>query len=138
MMRERMVDRASSPSTALTRPFVERAGAAKRESEALGGDRFWQGFAGHLLAILAWKTERLQIVGRGASGGGELGSRRLIAGLVPCRSLIRRHSPSKDGRLSTPYGATFSQREKSPRAPRLPGPKGKIFEQSLFKIQNSC
>ena len=47
-------------------------------------------------------------------------------------------SLSKDGRLSTPYGATFSQREKSPRAPRLPGPKGKIFEQSLFKIQNSC
>ncbi len=30
--------------------------------------------------------------------------------------LIRRHSPSKDGRLSTPYGATFSrEREKGRR-----------------------
>src|SRR3984957_7150403 len=41
--------------------FAEDSGAAKREREALGGDRFWQGFAGHRLAILARKIERLQI-----------------------------------------------------------------------------
>jgi len=27
-------------------------------------------------------------------------------------ALIRRHGPSKDGRLSTPYGATFSRKER--------------------------
>jgi len=35
------------------------------------------------------------------------------------KALIRRHSPSKDGRLSTGYGATFSrEREKGRRTPK--------------------
>jgi hypothetical protein len=52
-MRERIVDRAFSPSTALTdRAFSEDAGAAKRAGEALGGDRVGQGFRRHRTATL--------------------------------------------------------------------------------------
>jgi hypothetical protein len=39
----------------------------------------------------------------------------LIAAPLERRALIRLHSPSKDGRLSTPYGATFSRMEKGRR-----------------------
>ena len=42
---------------------------------------------------------------------------------VGSRTLIRRHSPSKDGRLSTPYRATFSrEREKGATPPRCASP----------------
>ena len=48
------------------------------------------------------------------------GRHRFIAGSSASDTLIRRPSLSNDGRLPTPYGATFSQWEKeSRRRPRL-------------------
>src|SRR5271156_2936564 len=120
-MREKMVDRAFSASTALTRPSSsapERRSARVRLSGVTD--------SGKASLVIAWRSlpgrssARKSIV-RGPNGGGRVRQEtfELCHSAKAGRSLVRRHSPSKDGRLSPPDGATFFQREKGPRGRRV-------------------
>jgi len=98
-----------------------RAGSSSPRATAIASRSPTAILSRAFVVMSALAASPLSPCGRGVGGEGSAPVRRALERrLVGAGPLIRRHSPSKDGRHSTPYGATFSRKGRR-KVWRVPG-----------------